>query len=563
MVSPDEQLQQQQIEKAEKQQDFKATFSSGVNEAAASVSTLAKPKKMKDLTVTNSSGISDLPGNKDQSNSKTIYGINTQNYKNKIGCQIAAAQKSTDDLGFNPKRTLSLVSSQSSPSRRNDAAKDLMIDFPNSHDETVFNDVQGFLNKSGFAVPPTSFGRLLGCDSRLALSKLSLKSSNGSFVDYSSIDASLSTISTAGSTIKSPTFSMSDIAVVVPSHVVFSDSNSEENGTDDELASDLDKSSSAVNNSSSDYSFAEDDLEYLERPFESSNCLKNVKVSPKSDCDLQSEAVKIDTPVSSSDCIVDPPLQNGGFDDQVVKNINRSENSVDIGNIATLQPINCHGNFRIQISCEEQSISEPSLSSSKISFEGATDGQLHCLPSEEKSVNSETATDSTNNAPESCCSFDFAEELVDPFEDGLNTLNDDASEWQFVGNARNKQKRKQNRTQSNGSKRQDRHQARKTFSSNAVPTKEQHDRLNISRPAYYTTPRNIPNRILRAKAKQQRINTACKLHTASANVKVSSSYSSFSRTSDTTEVIWSKPIAQTRPTIQVNFMFCTKGMHIQ
>ena len=573
MVSPDDQLKQQAGKVDKSQQECEDAYCSRVNETAApSISTLGNPEKMKDLTVANASTVDELRDNKEQQQSRTIYGSNTQNYRNKIGYHIATAEKSVDDL-INQKRIISPDYNHLPPGT--DIGKNMTIDFSSSPSETVLTDVQSFFSKSGITVPPT-FGRLLGCDSRMALTKRSLKNSNASFVDYTSIDAALSSSATNGSTLKSPTFSMSDIAVVVPSHVVLSDSNSEEAATDDEIPLETDRSSSKANNNNnstpSDCSY-EDDNQMVDNPEQTNQSdsfdEENFKpeLEPKSGLGDACASISdgdgsFSTSAQGSSCIAIASKKN---DNKVT---NASMNSV------------CQGDYDLQITCEDRSVSDRSSSPSRISVEMGTDGLLNCSTTEVKSNISEAATDSTNNAPESCSSFDLAEELIDPFDNCFNFLLDDTSEWQKVSGARNKQKRKQNRSLSSTKKTErQQHPRYNTVRTTASFTKEP-EKVIYCRTSQqqHTTPRNIPNRILRARAKQhqqQQINPMLKSHTANSQDKVSlplssvvrvsdptctactqgkvsAPMSSVRRISDTTEVIWSKPVAQSRTTVKVS-----------
>ena len=529
MVSPDNQLQQQHIGEVDKRQDSETSRLGDAKLADASLSKIQTQEDIKDLTAATSSKSISSPVNKDQLNLKTLYGVNVQNYKNKIGYQFSSAEKTVDE--FLNQKSADL---RGKARLRNDISKDLIDDFPHSTDESVLNGFEDLLNQSRFSVLP-NFSRLMGNETRMStLPKLSLTNKNGSFADYTAAtrkDQAWPSCATSASTLKSPTFSMADISVVVPSFVELSDSSRDDAGSEDDVQS-LEGTSTngATNNGSTDSSMNTEDnpickqVEKLER--HNSEALAGLSSSQPSHNSVSSnQQPSHDESVSSShiEILATNPCRLEG-----------EETTATSPNNTTISSIDYREECNHEITCERRSISGRSRSASPTSESNnnATNG---ILPSEEKST--EDATGST----ESISSFDF------PYENDFDEFENSKveAEWRYVGANRSKQKRKQNRAQAS-TKRAERPQKRSTKPTSCI--NKETDRPANSKPSYMP-PRTIPNRFLRAKAKQQ--NTSAAYSPCYKDNKSVASHPSVPRDSDSTAVIWSKSVIQTRTSVKV------------
>ena len=223
MVSPNAELKQAGEVGVQSSDNVHSAFSRA-SQAAISVSARMQKVRMKDFTISNSSSMS-----KDCC-------IGNQVFKTKIS--LGDSTDHSEEGIFDQSLSDDSITSADQDTR-SDSVKSPVANFPTSND-VILNDVQSFLRKSGFAMPPT-LDRLLGNESRMSLPLLSRPNTSGVFGDFTAAGSREVQWTSSGSTVaamKSPVFSMADISVVVPPNITLDEPEEEkpvESGDDTQL----------------------------------------------------------------------------------------------------------------------------------------------------------------------------------------------------------------------------------------------------------------------------------------------------------------------------------------
>lgn len=403
------------------------------------------------------------------------------------------------------------------------------LSFLKNADTDTISNIHKFLEMSGFSVGQSKDRMLVNDSKLLSFPKITLSNSNSVFAEYTSC-ASMDYCHSIPA-LKSPVFSMSDIAVVVPSSVsqpenVLDNVSVDLNASD--LRSNAEPSLYAVD--TSEIAVASLDSSPLMSTSEISN-LNSTANSPSLCYEQMNGTIKsYPQPSCQASCSDEGQMSLVSVSSD---HFSLSEEDVSGSMLENDKTIKAHTLFYPGSNPDQDISDHNSLTASSITEElSITDENSQYLKSED--TDSVSANASADKAADSVSHSNSNDINLYYFSDEEAEV---VADWQYVGGAKHKQKRKQNRNQPKSrppSKQQTHHPSR----SISNPPKKEYEKKPSFKPSYETQ-RTIPNRFLRLKAKQ-RNSTASKVNAVNSKTYTNSSILPTTYASTKTVDSWKK-----------------------